>query len=101
MVDRCASIRSSTRSSTCGQIDVRRSAPGGRAGQVAGRLAQRRHVLDRHDDLQVERLLRRRLDDRDRAAAGEERRDLVDRPHGGREPDALGWCVEQGIEAFE
>ena len=37
---------------------------GGRAGEVVGRLADRRHVLDRHDDLQLDGLLRRRLHDR-------------------------------------
>ena len=63
IVDRCASIRSSTRSSTCGQIDRR----GARArlvvaGAVArGLVLQLGHVLDRDDDLSSMRLAAGRL----------------------------------------
>ena len=64
-------------------------------------LAELGHVLDRHDDLEVPLLLRRRSHDLDRGRAAEEAGDLVDRPHGRREPDALGGLVEQLVEALE
>ena len=102
IVERWASIRSSTRSSTCGQIDVRRSAPAAAAGQVAGRLAQRGHVLDRHDDLQLERLRRRRLR---RPSTGRPPARNVATSSTGRtvaeSPIALRRRVEQRVEALE
>ena len=87
-------------------LDVRPDArppagAGGRAGEVVGGLAEAGHVLDRHDDLELEGLVDRRLHDGDRPAAGEEGGDLVDRPHGGREADALGRPVEQRVEPLE
>jgi hypothetical protein len=58
---------------------------------VAGRVE---HVVDRHDDAQIERLRRARGDDLDRRGAAEEPRDLVDRPHRRRQPDALRRAIE-------
>ena len=63
-VERCAAIRSTIRSSTCGQIEARRSAPaaGPERSPVSSPSAD--HVGDRHDDLEVPLLGRRRLHDR-------------------------------------
>ena len=55
-------------------------------------LAQARHVLDRDDDLDLQRLPRAGVDDRDLAAvadAAEEAGDGLERPLGGAEADAL------------
>ena len=87
-------------------LDVRPDArspagAGGRSGQIFGQLAEVGHVLDRDDDLEVERLLDRRLHDGDRAAAGQEGGDLVDGTHGCRQPDALGRLIEQRVEPFQ
>ena len=79
------------------------------AGLVVERqdLADRRHVVDRDDHLEIERLARAGVDDRDlaaRAHAAEEARDRVERPLRGREPDALhGRRVlrPQGLQALE
>ncbi len=65
------------------------------------------HVVDRDDDLDVERLSRPGVDDRHRALtarlreAAEEARDLVERALRGREPDALGWRVGERLEPFQ
>src|SRR5580704_1417216 len=47
------------------------------------------HVLDWDNDLQVQPLLAWRRHDRDRQRAAEERRNLLGRPDGRGEPDAL------------
>ena len=55
-------------------------------------LAGRGHVLDRDHDLELERLARAGVDDRDVAAwtdAAEEPGDGLERPLGGAEPDPL------------
>ena len=61
-------------------------------------LAERAHVLDRDDDLDLERLAHPGVDDGDRPGpalavgalvAAEEPGDLVERALGGRQPDAL------------
>ena len=101
IVEWCASIRSSTRSSTCGQIELRLSAPAAGPDEVAGGLPELGHVLDRHDDLQVEGLGRRRVHDGHRAAAGQERGHLVERADRGRQPDPLSRALEQRIEPLE
>ena len=75
--------------------------PGGGAGEVVGRFTEVGHVLDRNDDLQLERLLIRRLHHRDRPAAGQEGRDLVHRADRRRQPDALCRMFEQRVEPFE
>ena len=77
------------------------SGAGGRAGEILGQLAEVGHVLDRDDDLEVERLLDRRLHDGDRTAAGQEGGDLVDGADGGRQPDALRRLIEQRVEPFQ
>ncbi|VXC15284.1 conserved hypothetical protein [Curtobacterium sp. 8I-2] len=59
------------------------------------------HVVDGHDDPQVEGLLRRRRDDRHRGAAAQEPRDLFRRTDGRGQPDALHGLAEQVVEAFE
>ena len=64
MVLVCASIRSTTDSSTCGQIDWLRSS----SSDVLVVLVGRRHVLDGHDDLEVPLLLAGRGHDLDRGA---------------------------------
>ena len=62
------------------------------AARVAPRhRVQLGHVLDRHDHLQLDALGAGRLHDGDRAGAAEERRHLLDRPHGRRQPHPLGW----------
>ena len=100
MVERCSAMRSTMRSSTCGQIEARCSCRM-RARQVAGRLAELGHVGHGHDDVELPLLGRRRLDDLDRPAAGEEARDLLDRAHGGRQPDALGRLRQHRVEPLE
>ena len=78
-----------------GQMLVRMSPLRGRAaGLLVERqdLADRRHVVDRDDDLEVERLARAGIDDRDlaaRADAAEEPGDRLERPLRGGQADAL------------
>ena len=67
-----------------------------RAGRLLDPGAERAHVLDRDDDLEVELLADAGVDDGDRArpvggATAEEARDLVERALRGRQPDALRW----------
>ena len=66
----------------------------GPAGLLVGRqdLAEPGHVLDRDDDLELERLAAARVDDLDLAARpdpAEEAGDRLERPLGRRQPDAL------------
>ena len=63
-----------------------------------GRLA---HVVERHDDLEIEVLARAGVDDPDRAVAGDEASDLLDRALGRGEADPLHRLVEQRVEALE
>ena len=74
---------------------------GGRPAEVSGGLPELGQIGDGHDHLQVPLLGRGWLDDLDRAAAGQETGDLLDRPDGGGEADALGGLWEQGIEALQ
>ena len=72
----------------------RRRPPPGRSPARRCISPRRAHVLDRHDDLDVERLAHAGVDDRDRprpaaVAAAEEAGDLVERALGGRQADAL------------
>ena len=80
-------------------------AAGRRAGVVTVGLAELRHVLDRDDHGEVPLLAVLRLDDRDLAATGEERRHLVDRAHGGGQTDALcnglADLLAEGVEPLE
>ncbi len=74
-----------------------------RRGRVRAGLV---HVVDRNDHLDVERLARARVDDRDRALSllaetAEEPRDLVEGALGGREADALRRLVGDRLEPFE
>ena len=101
IVERCASIRSTTRSSTCGQMRGAGHLTGGLAGQVAGGAAQRAHVRHRHDDVDVDLLGRRRLDHGHRAAAGEEAGDLLHRPDGRGQPDPLRRPIQQRVQPVE
>jgi hypothetical protein len=73
-----------------------------RALQVdpAGR-AELAHVLHGHDDAQVPLLGRRRRHHLHRLDAAEEAGDLLDRPDGRGEPDALGGPLQQLVEPFE
>ncbi len=62
------------------------------------------HVVDRHDDLQVERLSGARIDDRDLAVrpdATEEAGDRVERPLGGGQADALRRLRALGTERLQ
>ena len=70
------------------------------AGQIASRLAEGRHVLDWHNHIQIERLLRGWRDDGDRPSTGQEGRHLVDWPNGCREADALRRLGKEGVEAL-
>ena len=71
------------------------------------RLTETAHVLDRHDDRELERLARARIDDPDLAAgpgAAEEAGDRVERTLRRREPDPLEpRCIggAQRLEPFE
>ena len=67
---------------------------------------QVRHVLDRHDDLDLHRLAEPGVDDRHgtraaRGLAAEEPRDLLERSLGGGQADALRGLVRELLEAFE
>ena len=77
-------------------------------------LAHRRHVVDRHHDLEIERLPRARVDDRDLAAGpdpAEEPGDRVERSLRGRQtdplhrrearPGRLRRAVSEGLEPLE
>ena len=66
IVERCARIRSSSTGWIDGQIE-RRSTPAGASG-ASTVVADRTHILDRHDHLEVERLAHARVDDRHRRA---------------------------------
>lgn len=99
IVDRCCSMRSTTDSSTCGQIDPLvglevASAPTGGAPRLG-------HVVDGDDHAQVEGLLRGRRDDLHGGATAEEPGDLLRRTHGGGQADALHGLLEQVVEALE
>ena len=87
------------------------AAPGLRVeGRTAGllvereRLAERRHVVDRDDDLEVERLPCAGVDDGDRAAragAAEETGDGFEWALGGAQADALRRVRVLGAQMFE
>src|SRR5262245_9171605 len=61
----------------------------GRPGLVQRLARQVGHILDRHDDAQVQLLLTRRRDDGDGEGAAEEGSDFLRRPDSGRQPDPL------------
>ena len=63
--------------------------------------AQLAQVLDGDDDLEVELLARAGVDELDRAVAGDEAADLLERPLRGREADPLRRALEQGIEPLQ
>src|SRR5205823_12134789 len=69
----------------------------------AGRrdLVEAAHVFNGDHDAEIELLARARLDDRDGAAAAQERGDLVERPDGRRQTDALGRGREQLVQPLE
>ncbi len=109
MVDRC-SWTSSSRRGWMRRPDraAHRAAGCGAADRLVDDLAQRAHVLHRHDDLDVEGLAHPGVDDGDgtglpRGAVvpGEEPGDLVERALGGRQPDALDGRVGDGVETLE
>ena len=107
IVDRCCSTSSTIAWSTCGQIDPALCSPVSSASPNPGATGSVRahaelgHVLDRHDDAQVERLLGGRLHDLDRGASAEEPRHLVDRTHRRRQADALRRGLEHRIQPLE
>ena len=59
-------------------------------GVIAGGRVEVGHVLDRHHDLDLDLLAAGRGGDRDRPGPAEERRHLLRRPDGRRQPDPLG-----------
>ena len=60
------------------------------------------HVLHRHADLEVELLTKTGVDDRALAGgADQEAPDLLERPLGGGQPDALERALRQVLEALE
>ncbi len=101
IVDRCASTRSTMRSSTCGQIDVRRSSPAAEplTSPVVWPSSPRSSTGTTTSSSTV--LLLRRLHDLDVVRAAEEPGDLLDRAHRGRQPDPLRGPLEQVVEALE
>ena len=84
---------------------VTRLRPGRRAaGRLVGihRLAETRHVLDRHDDLEVELLAGTGVDDLDVAVrAAEEAGDRAQRALRRRQADALRVGIGQVRQALE
>ena len=71
-----------------------------RLGELVRR-AELAQVLDRHDDLEIEILARAGVDELDRAVAGDEAADLLQRALRRREADPLRRLVEQRVEALE
>ena len=69
-------------------------------GAGAGR-SEFGHVVDRHDDPQVEGLLRWRGDDRDRRTSAQKAGYLFDRADGRGESDALSRFRQQSIQPFK
>ena len=65
------------------------------------RRAELAQVLDRHDDLEIELLARARVDELDRAVAGDEAADLLERPLRRGEADPLHRPLEQRVEPLE
>ena len=104
-VDRCARISSSRRGWIDGQIECRASGPAAGppgASSTLDRVAHARHVLDRHDDLEVELLPRAGVHDLDLAAnAAEEGADRLERSLRGRQADALRVGIGEVAEALE
>ena len=76
-------------------------AVGGRRVRERARGRQLAHVLDGHDDLQVELLRAARVDELDRAAAGDEAADLLERALRGREADALERLLDERLEPLD
>ena len=66
-----------------------------------GRRAELAQVLDRDDDLEVELLARAGVDELDRAAAGDEPADLLERPLRRRKPDPLDRPVGEPLEPLD
>ena len=75
--------------------------PGRGTAEVLGQLAERGHVGQRYDDLEVPLLGRRRLHDLDRTAAGEIAGHLLHGANGRRQPDALRRFREQLVETLQ
>ncbi len=92
---RCARISSRIRGWIAGQMLTRRSPPPPGAARLVvrgERVARVAHVLDRHDDREVQRLPGPGIHDRDRAAfadARQEAPDRLERPLGRRQADPL------------
>ena len=75
--------------------------PGLEVERLAGR-PELAHVLDRHDHLQVELLRNTRVDELDRAAPADKAADLLQRPLGRGEPDALDRPIaDEPLQPFE
>ena len=100
MVERCCSTRSTTCSSTCGQIEPLRPSSASVVGLDLVAVGCR-HVLDGDDHLEVPGLVGRRGHDVDGRVAAEEPGDLVERPYGRGEADPLGGLLEERVEALE
>ena len=73
----------------------------GRRGRRAGVGARLAHVLERDDHLEVELLRAPRVDELDRAAAGDEPADLLERALRRRERDPLERLPGQALEPLE
>ncbi len=104
IVERCCSIRSSTCSSTCGQIDRRAAWPSGDVlGRGTGRRVQVGHVLDRHHDAQLDLLGAGRGGDGHRPGAAQERGHVLGRADRGRQADPLGRAAVRGqrVQPFQ
>ena len=93
IVERCASTRSTMRSSTCGQIErASRGSPAAVPRRLGDGAAELGHVLDRDDDLEVDCLGGRRLRRSSTGARAPPRKRATSstRAHGRRQADALG-----------
>ena len=59
------------------------------------------HILERDDDPEIELLARARVDELDRAPSRDEPPDLLERPLGGRETDALHRAADEALEPLQ
>ena len=107
IVERCCSIRSSTCSSTCGQIDRRTACPSGDSWAApvcgTGGRVEVGHVLDRDHDAEVDFLGAGRGGDGHRPGPAQERRHVLGGPDGGRQADPLGRATirVQRVQPFQ
>ena len=72
-----------------------------RPDRVVGAFLRHSHVVERHDNLEVELLRAPGVDELDLRAARDEAADLLQRPLGRRQPDPLNRFDHQPLQAFD